>query len=194
LQDGTTPGQLLQWNGTDWEFITEADFTITSANIVNNSITAADLATNSVDKGELQADSVGESELIDGTITPAKLDVTGTFPGNILIIDAAGNPIWRAPGTALKSNITKNKSIRTVSDTVSTILSTDYTVIINSNVNKIQLPRAKSSYGKIYILKNITGGAITIDNYINDIGGNSTTITTGVTQLQSDGANWQQIN
>jgi len=81
-----------------------------------------------------------------------------------------------------------------------TIEENDYTVII-SNATSVGLPSPATSglginIGKIYVLKNITGGAITISSYVNSDGSNTaeTNLPMGVTQLQSDGSNWQQIN
>ncbi len=69
-----------------------------------------------------------------------------------------------------------------------------HTVIINTGTTNITLPTAASGLGRIYILKNITGGAISISSYSDSNGTLSTTLVIGVTQLQSDGTTWHQIN
>ena len=74
----------------------------------------------------------------------------------------------------------------------------DHTVIIG-NATTVNLPAPSTggtgiNVGKIYILKNITGGAITIDSFIDSVGTPSTSLPAGVTQLQSDGSAWHQIN
>ncbi len=79
-----------------------------------------------------------------------------------------------------------------------TIAEDDYTVIIE-NATSVNLPNPSGSgvdvnTGKIHILKNITGGAIPISSYKDSNGSDSTSLATGVTQLQSDGTNWHQIN
>ncbi|MFC4096327.1 beta strand repeat-containing protein [Euzebyella saccharophila] len=79
-----------------------------------------------------------------------------------------------------------------------TIEGNDYTVIFN-NASDITLPAPATTgtginVGKIYILKNVTGAPITIDQYSDSDGVSTTTLDTGVTQLQSDGTTWHQIN
>ncbi|RNC91664.1 MAG: hypothetical protein ED555_00625 [Allomuricauda sp.] len=72
----------------------------------------------------------------------------------------------------------------------------DYTVIVDSATD-IDLPAANSAQGRIYIIKNVTGVAITMsaDSFVPSTSTTPTsTLQIGVTQLQSDGTNWQQIN
>lgn len=81
-----------------------------------------------------------------------------------------------------------------------TIAENDYTVII-SNANNVILPAPASTglglnVGKIYIVKNLTGAAITISPYVNSDGSNlsQTILSPGILKLQSDGTFWHQIN
>ncbi|MGS0526714.1 hypothetical protein ACU8V7_17675 [Zobellia nedashkovskayae] len=74
-----------------------------------------------------------------------------------------------------------------------TIADDDHTVIIIS-ATSVNLPAPTANTGKVYILKNITGGPIGIDSFTNDIGNPSVSLNEGVTQLQSDGTDWQKIN
>ena len=77
-----------------------------------------------------------------------------------------------------------------------TILDNDYTIIVTTATD-IDIPSADATnLGRIYIIKNITGIPITMtgDNYINSSGTTQNTIVAGITKLQSDGADWQQIN
>ena len=78
-----------------------------------------------------------------------------------------------------------------------TLTEIHHTIILTGDHN-ITLPTAGSATGRIYIIKNpITlGFNPSITGFI-DRDGNSTLVTNipvGVTQLQSDGTNWQQIN
>ncbi len=165
--------------------------------IADNSITASDLATDSVDKGELRADSVGESELIDGTITPAKLDVTGTTNGDILIIDG-GVPTWRAPvGGALKSGnaLGQVKSIRRIVENSVTITSNDHTIILEGTVSNVTLPNANSVTGAIFVIKDLGGSTTSLSVPYRDFENKEqlTTVHGGAIWIQSDGTEWQLI-
>ena len=77
-----------------------------------------------------------------------------------------------------------------------TLSEVHYTVISNnSGAIMITLPNASDCKGRIYVIKkNGSAGATAISNFVGSLGGNVNTITKGVYQIQSDGANWQQIN
>ena len=73
---------------------------------------------------------------------------------------------------------------------------THHTVILDSGVTTVTLPVSDASNtGRIYILKNRTGGAVNTNiNYI-DSSGNSISSITNVLIIQSDGlGTWEQIN
>lgn len=96
---------------------------------------------------------------------------------------------------AFSTNIRTDATSPTV-----TITDNDYTVVIN-NANNIILPPPATTgvgfnRGKIYIIKNISGGIVTTNiDYIPSTSSTGIdTLQPGVTQLQSDGTNWQQIN
>ena len=74
-----------------------------------------------------------------------------------------------------------------------TLNESHYTVILGDD-DAITLPGAGTCQGRIYIIKNTTIFTPTISSYIDDGGTSQNTIPSGVTQLQSDGTNWQQIN
>ena len=69
----------------------------------------------------------------------------------------------------------------------------DHTVVLTA-AGSVTLPPVASCTGRIYILKNTSGGLVNVDSYLDDAGILSTTLQPGVTWLQSDGINWQQIN
>ncbi|MEX0273826.1 MAG: beta strand repeat-containing protein [Flavobacteriaceae bacterium] len=70
----------------------------------------------------------------------------------------------------------------------------DFTTIVTTN-GIIDLPDVSDAEGRIYIIKNNSGGNISTDiNYFDSAGASTSTIAVGVVQLQSDGTNWQQIN
>ncbi|WP_273272951.1 hypothetical protein [Maribacter polysiphoniae] len=82
--------------------------------------------------------------------------------------------------------------IKTTSDL--TLDESHHTIIIDGD-HAITLPAANTCIGRVYIIKNTTAFTPAIDSYINSDGtANPTTIGLGVTQLQSDGSTWQQIN
>ncbi|SHJ17836.1 hypothetical protein SAMN04487911_11316 [Arenibacter nanhaiticus] len=92
-------------------------------------------------------------------------------------------------GGSFATNIRIDNSITVV------ITDSDHTVIVNTGVTTIQLPTPSSdNIGRIYIIKNISSINISITDYLNSNGLNETDVFPGVTQLQSDGSNWQQIN
>ncbi|SMC32218.1 hypothetical protein, partial [Cellulophaga tyrosinoxydans] len=74
-----------------------------------------------------------------------------------------------------------------------TLTAAHHTIVITGNHN-ITLPSANTCTGRIYIIKKPTGSTASITSYINNVGTSSTIFNPGVLQLQSDGANWQQIN
>lgn len=75
-----------------------------------------------------------------------------------------------------------------------TLTETDYTIILNTTVSSITLPAANSCKGRIYILKKVSAQSVTISSYSNRSSASTTALPSGVTQLQSDGSIWQQIN
>ena len=74
-----------------------------------------------------------------------------------------------------------------------TLSEVHHTIIIDGN-HDITLPNANTCIGRIYILKKPTTLVSLISAYIDNLGASSTTLDDGITQLQSDGTNWQQIN
>jgi hypothetical protein len=74
-----------------------------------------------------------------------------------------------------------------------TLDETHYTIIVTANVN-ITLPSASACAGRVYIVKKTVIGSSTISSFVNSTGTAINTFGAGVLQLQSDGANWQQIN
>lgn len=76
-----------------------------------------------------------------------------------------------------------------------TLTEDHYTVIITSNLD-VTLPTASSCKGRIYILKNTHSSNVDISpNFLDSEGDSRSRINReSVTQLQSDGNNWQQIN
>ncbi len=104
------------------------------------------------------------------------------------------------PTSTLQTGGSFGTSITTNTGAI-TLNNTNHTIIITGN-STITLPPANSVPGRIYILKNPDTAAIAtspdfvvnISNYLDSLGENQTTLLPGVTQLQSDGTNWQQIN
>jgi hypothetical protein len=100
-------------------------------------------------------------------------------------------------GVVANSTFEVNGSISRTIAAVSanrTLTETDYTIILNTTVSSITLPAANSCKGRIYILKKVSTQSVAISSYSNRLSVNVTSLPSGVTQLQSDGSTWQQIN
>ncbi|MEW2919915.1 hypothetical protein AB1A65_00505 [Muricauda sp. ANG21] len=95
LEDGTIAGQLIQWNGTEWVLISEADITITEIDgVIGNEVTDAtaggslqrngggtdvdpwtlDVVDGGINTDELATDAVTSDKILDGTIATLDLD------------------------------------------------------------------------------------------------------------------------
>lgn len=85
-------------------------------------------------------------------------------------------------------------AIHTTSTNI-TLTEDHYTVIVTSNLD-ITLPAASSCKGRIYVLKNTHSSNVDISpNFIDSEGvSRGRIVRESVTQLQSDGNNWHQIN
>ena len=74
----------------------------------------------------------------------------------------------------------------------------DYTVLLenpSSSAIAVTLPDSSSCIGRIYVLKRFSNsGSVSISNYFNKQSVSTATLPIGVTQLQSNGSSWQQIN
>ena len=100
-------------------------------------------------------------------------------------------------GVVANSTFEVNGSISRTIAAVSanrTLTETDYTIILNTTVSSITLPAASSCKGRIYILKKVSTQSVTISSYSNRSSASTIALPSGVTQLQSDGSIWQQIN
>lgn len=74
-----------------------------------------------------------------------------------------------------------------------TLTEDHHTVIMTGGSPNVTLPNANSCQGRIYIIKNYSGGNRVISRYRTDSGGTSTQIRNGRCYvLQSDGTEWQQ--
>jgi hypothetical protein len=101
-----------------------------------------------------------------------------------------------APNSTLDVKGSFSTTIRTDNDPTAIILDDDYTVILGNSVLNVELPSATGLTGRIYILKNINGGTLpTNTGYMPSTSATSVSdLLSGITKLQSDGTNWQQIN
>src|SRR5690606_9126430 len=99
------------------------------------------------------------------------------------------------PTSTLHTGGSFSTSILTTTTDI-TLDNTHHTIIIGGDL-AITLPDADSCEGRIYIIKNMPGFTTTISEYMDSDGvitPGSMTLEIGVTQLQSDGTIWQQIN
>lgn len=101
-------------------------------------------------------------------------------------------------GNVANSTLQINGSVTKKVDVINadtTLTEFQHTVFINnsSSIN-VTLPTASTCKGRIYILKKLSSGTVNITSFINRNSSNSNVLSARVTQLQSDGSNWQQIN
>ncbi len=122
LLDGNLAGELLRWNGTDWEIINESSLNIIEADgvignevtgpadgtlqlsgigddtspfllgVSPNGITNTELANNAVTSNNILDGEVGTNDIANDAITEDKI-ATAT-PDSFLLTDGAGNPQW----------------------------------------------------------------------------------------------------
>ena len=113
----------------------------------------------------------------------------------------------RTLGTSLNGttvNVNSLNSIRSDATATVQIADADYTVILSAGVTNVTLPNAGNGpgfdaleNGRIIILKNTSGGAVTAsENFIDPTGATTTAVGVGITWLQYDLTNtvWHQIN
>ncbi len=247
LEDGTAIGQLMQWDGTNWVLIEEAEI---NENLANTDLTQEAERTYNTNGNNLIFDATNSNILFTGTTSnigigtaspSSKLHVIGVIrsSGFQNTDGSENNPSYRFENDlnsgmfslgssllgfstneieAMRIDATQNVGIATTTPTSKLHTSsfataitptssdlrldeTHHTVIIAGDHN-ITLPAASSCTGRIYILKNpdtstITQSpdfSVTIDDYLDSFGQTINTLPSGVTQLQSDGIAWQQIN
>ena len=104
LEDGTTNGQLMQWDGTDWVLVDETSLNITETDgIVGNEVTDAtlngsltlngtgtqadpltlDVLDGGIDTDELADGAVTTNKILDANVTRAKFE-DGTTTGQLM--------------------------------------------------------------------------------------------------------------
>ncbi len=161
---------------------------------------------------DLADDAVTTTKIADGEIVDADVNAAAAILGTKISPDFGGQNV-ATTGTLDAGNTTITGTLSTTSTAtiggslttpiriensgVVTLNQDDYTLIITGTVNDVDLPDPNTVQGRIYIIKNLTGVIVSmsLDNYIPST---STMVTPdlqpGITQLQSDGTNWQQIN
>jgi hypothetical protein len=77
-----------------------------------------------------------------------------------------------------------------------TLTDNDYTVILKAGAGAVILPAANTCKGRIYVVKNISGGASkSISQFKDETGSNNTTLSNNkIYSFQSDGTDWQLIS
>ncbi|MEE1962423.1 hypothetical protein V1387_06985, partial [Allomuricauda taeanensis] len=203
--DGTN-GQVLTTDGAgnaSWQDTSPLAIQVTSA-FDGNGLAATPL--------DLADDAVTSAKILDGEIVDADVSATAAIQGTKIDPDFGGLDV-STTGTLAAGNTTIVGTISTTStatvggsftvpirsETTGTVVldDNDHTLILSGTVNDVVLPDPLVYEGRIYIIKNLTGAIITMTSgtYIpSDLVGATNDFETGVTQLQSDGTNWQQIN
>jgi hypothetical protein len=166
--------------------------TVNLAGDVIGPITATQIAPGVITNADVSATAAILGTKIDPDFGTLDVATTGTLAtGNTTITGTLSTTSTATVGGSLAT------PIRIENSGVVTLTQNDYTLIISGTVNDVNLPDATTVQGRIYIIKNLTGVIVSmsLDNYIPST---STTATPdlqpGITQLQSDGTNWQQIN
>lgn len=102
-------------------------------------------------------------------------------------------------GTVANSTLqvvgSQSNSLTNFSTANPTLNDTHYTAVLLAGVSgTLALPTASTCTGRIYCIRNTSGGAVTTSTYKNISNTSVTSIASAtVIQLQSDGANWLQI-
>jgi hypothetical protein len=105
IANGTTAGELMQWNGTDWVLVDPSTLTVTEADgIIGNEITNATDGTLIRAGAGTQGDpytldvnlqGIDTGELADDAVNVAKIGTLGAADANrVLTTDGAGDPRW----------------------------------------------------------------------------------------------------
>ncbi|WP_394751132.1 beta strand repeat-containing protein [Spongiimicrobium salis] len=194
---------------------TVADNGITTIKLLDENVTPAKIEASATAGQVLTTDAVGDVVWADTAlpaVNPATISGTGIAATPFTVADdgiTADKIGANVAGAGLQQNAITgalevdpafsassfSANIRTDPAAAVTIADADYTVIITNAAANVTLPAAAAANtGRIYILKNTSGVDVTIDNYLDAVGAGSTTLGMGITQLQSDGATWQQIN
>ncbi|CAL2094761.1 PA14 domain-containing protein [Tenacibaculum sp. 190524A05c] len=95
------------------------------------------------------------------------------------------NSTFQVEGSVSKSILSTNSNLTLTED--------HHTILVTANAT-ITLPAANTCSGRIYVIKNISGGNITVSSYQDQNNSSSTSIGQFNIWIQSDGTNWQQIN
>jgi hypothetical protein len=131
----------------------------------------------------------------DGTVEMMRIQGQGSGATSSVRVGISTNGV--AANSVLQVGGSLSLPIRSV--TASTILAdNDYTVVLKPGTYSgvaVTLPAANTCKGRIYSVKNISGGNRTISSYMTKAGSSSTTLATArIYSFQSDGVDWQVIN
>ncbi|NVN19194.1 hypothetical protein GUA46_12665 [Muricauda sp. HICW] len=130
LEDGTTNGQLMQWDGTDWVLVDETSLDITEDDgIIGNEVTDAtlngslalngtgtqadpltlDVLDGGIDTDELADGAVTTNKILDANVTRAKLE-DGTTNGQLMQWDGTNWILIDTPTVSEGDGITVTPS------------------------------------------------------------------------------------
>ncbi|OSY87725.1 hypothetical protein WH52_09860 [Tenacibaculum holothuriorum] len=113
--------------------------------------------------------------------------------GNITAASNGGSPAKVMANSTFQVEGSISKSIQDVSSNL-TLTEDHHTISVTANAT-ITFPAANSCEGRIYVIKNISGGTINSSNYQNQANTTTSTIANNsVIRIQSDGTNWISIN
>lgn len=112
LVNGTVPGQLLRWNGTNWELLDESALSVTELDgVIGNEVTnAADATLIRTGAGtdgdpfvlDVNTNGIGTNELDDLAVTNAKINDDAITTDKILDNDVTTDDLANASVTTIK--------------------------------------------------------------------------------------------
>src|SRR5690606_34255381 len=158
------------------------DLSILTVKLADDAVTTQKIADDNVTPDKIEQGDSGEVLTTDGagdvvwavpveitgptgSIFFASDDGTGTGP----LIENNTNFFWdqsnnrlgigtNTPTSNLHTSGSFSTNIRTVDTAIAEILDNDHTIILEAGVTQVNLPDANTCTGRIYVLKNITGG------------------------------------
>ncbi len=210
LEDGTLAGQLMQWNGTDWTLISEADITVTELDgIVGNEILdAADGTLVRTGSGDVldpfvldvSPEGIGNAELAPNAITNDKLDKTNIplsgFGAAGADVDLGGNKLINV------AEPTVGTDAATMNYVDSEIIASNQTVVSGDLGNVITIGTDNGAfYDNSTLLADIAANATNINNHTtSDEDTNNTNelqdldLTTNILTLSNPASPGNQVN
>ncbi|RUA13491.1 MAG: hypothetical protein DSY83_11150, partial [Flavobacteriia bacterium] len=156
IADGTTAGQLMQWDGTDWILVEESSLNITEDDgIVGNEVVDATVGGSLVRLGggtdidpytldvndggigtlELANAAVTTDKIADADVTPAKIEPSSSLTDGQVLTTIGGNTVWRSPYHAIGKVINSTPTANILGANIIPLNTGNYRVVFSTNAN-----------------------------------------------------------